>query len=94
VTAGDPHLIGGECRLDAENAARPPLAGEAVADRGPQRIAGRLETELPTAASRFPRHALSLAAVARRPGAGDMGAALFALRCIDGRDGVPGLNTL
>jgi hypothetical protein len=53
-------------------------------------------------ARRFAMHALAQVESARAKHGrgryslwtGDMGAALFALQCIDGRAGVPGLNTL
>ena len=40
------HLLCAESRLDAEDASRPPLAGEAVADRDPRRLALDGEPEL------------------------------------------------
>ena len=50
---GDLHLVGLEPRLHAEGAARPALAGEAVADRDRERIARDLETKLPAVAGCF-----------------------------------------
>jgi hypothetical protein len=54
--ARDPHLFGAEAGLHAERAARPSLAGQAVADRNGVRLARDLETELPAVARGFPGH--------------------------------------
>src|SRR5881275_3516564 len=50
----DLHLIRLEPRLHPEGAPRPPLAGEAVADRDRERVPRDLQTKLSAVAGRFP----------------------------------------
>jgi hypothetical protein len=50
VAALDLHLVRAEAGLHPEGAPGPALAGEAVADRDGERVAGHLELELPAMA--------------------------------------------
>jgi hypothetical protein len=51
--AGDLYVVVRESRLQAERAPGPALAGEAMADRDDEWIAGHLHTELPAVTGGF-----------------------------------------
>jgi hypothetical protein len=56
VPAGDAHVVRRKPRLDPERAPGPPLAGEAVTHRDPDRLALGHKTELSAATGRLAAH--------------------------------------